>query len=72
MNFERKELINGRTVITTSYKPFFRKKFKQFEAQREHPKGYWVWLELPEYKLVVDHLSFQLDEWNRVMEFNKE
>lgn len=58
---------DGKIVITTENSFLIFWKLKQsFEAQREFPKGYWTWLELPDHTLVPDGLSFQLDEWNRI------
>lgn len=61
-----KEVIDGKTVITTEYKILFWKIQRRFEAQRERPKGYWDWLELPDRRIITDALSFQLDAWNKI------
>ena len=66
MKMISKEVIDGKTVLTTETKGFFRKKIQQFEAQREYPKGYWDWLELPNREMINDVLSFQLDAWNKL------
>lgn len=58
--------VSEKTIITTEEKVFFWKKTRRFLAQREYPKGYWTWLELPNKTLVPDFLSFQLNEWNRI------
>lgn len=66
MKMDRKETIDGKTVITTSQSFFiYWNKIRMFEAQREWPSGYWDWLELPNRTIVPDALSFQLDAWNR-------
>ena len=65
MKFERKEIIDGKTVITTSKKFLFWYAITQYEAQKESPKGYWEWLKLPNKDLVPDFISFQLDAWNK-------
>lgn len=62
----KKEVINGKTVITVEQEWFVFKIVNQFEAQEEMPKGYWEWLKLPNRSLVEDSLSFQLDAWNRL------
>ena len=67
MRMIKKEIINGKSVITTEKSKFrFWKKEQKFVAQKEFPKGYWTWLELPNLTLVPDSLSFQLDEWNKI------
>ena len=66
MRMTSKEFVASKAVITTEEKVFFRVKVRKFEAQIEFPKGYWKWLELPDYKLVDDVLSFQLDAWNKL------
>ncbi len=38
---------------------------RTFIANKEFPKGYWNWVELPNKTLVGDRLSFQLNEWLR-------
>ena len=65
MKMERKETINGKTVITTSDKVLFWHKIKEYEAQRKIAEGFWEWLELPNKTLIPDSISFQLDAWNR-------
>jgi hypothetical protein len=37
----------------------------EYIATTEFPKGYWDWRELPDRTLVGDHMSFQLDSWNK-------
>ena len=66
MKFEKKETLKGKIVLTTSTRFLFWHIKKQFEAQGEHPKGYWQWLELPNRILVPMGLSFQLDAWNKL------
>lgn len=66
MEMVSKESLNGKTIITTKTTFMFFSKTRKFEAQKESPKGYWKWLELPKYSLVPSHLSFQLDEWNKI------
>jgi len=67
MEFVKKEVQDGRSVVTVEVKRIFRKpKQIQYLAESETVKGeYWSWLELPGKKLVPDLLSFQLDAWNR-------
>lgn len=36
---------------------------RTFIANKEYPKGYWNWVEMPNKKIVPDMLSFQLNEW---------
>ena len=66
MKFERKDVVNGKTIITTSNRFLFWHIITEYEAQREFPKGYWEWLRLPNRDLVPDIISFQLDAWNRL------
>ena len=66
MKFEKKETLKGKIVLTTSTRFLFWHIKKQFEAQREHSRGYWQWLELPNRILVPMRLSFQLDAWNKL------
>jgi len=66
MKMVSKEFVASNSVITTEEKGFFRVKVRKFEAQIEYPKGYWDWLELPDYTLVPDVLSFQLNAWNKI------
>ena len=66
MRMISKVIIGGKTVITTENRFLFWKTQTKFIAQKESPKGYWTWLELPNLTLVPDNLSFQLDEWNRI------
>jgi hypothetical protein len=57
-------LTDGKTIITVE-EPFFifwRKK-RSFKAVRHITGTYWEWLELPDYMIVCDYLSFQLDAW---------
>lgn len=70
MKMISKRNISGKIVIETESekKRLFRRPKKItriFEAQREFPKGYWEWLELPDKLIVPDVLSLQLDAWNR-------
>lgn len=61
------EIIGGKAIITTEESKFvFWKKQTKFVAEEEFAKGYWKWLELPNFTLVPDRLSFQLDAWNRL------
>ena len=66
MKFKNKEIINGKTTMTTSKQFLFWNITTQYEAQKESPKGYWEWLKLPERHIVPDYISFQLDAWNRI------
>ena len=67
MKMVSKEFVASKAVITTEERGFFfNVKVRKFEAQIEFPKGYWRWLELPDYTLVPDVLSFQLDAWNKL------
>lgn len=67
MKFEKKEVIDGKTVITTSKMRFlFWETITKYEAQREKPKGYWDWLQLPGRTQIPMSVSFQLDAWNRL------
>ncbi|MDK2848777.1 MAG: hypothetical protein PWP34_2130 [Desulfuromonadales bacterium] len=66
MKFEHKEIVNGKTIITTSKRFLFWHIITKYEAQKEFPKGYWEWLRLPNRNLVPDAVSFQLDAWNRM------
>ena len=65
MRMVSKETIDGKVVLTTETKGLFRKKIRKFEVQREYPKGYFSWLELPNRILVSDILAFQLDAWHK-------
>ena len=66
MKATKVELENGRTVITAETPRLFRKpKIRRFVASRQITKNYWDWLELPGKTTVDNHLSFQLDAWNR-------
>ncbi len=55
------------TIETETQRSFLGIKLKPtkrtFIANKEYPKGYWNWVELPNKTLVGDRLSFQLDEW---------
>ena len=64
MNMISKINRHGKDVITTESHFLFWKSVRVFEAQKESPPGYWKWLELPDYNLVNDGLSIQLDAWN--------
>ena len=66
MRMISKVIIGGKSVITTESKFLWWKTQTKFIAQREFPKGYWTWLELPNLTIVPDNLSFQLDKWNRL------
>ena len=66
MKFEHKEIINGKTVITTSKRFLFWHIVTQYEAQREFPTGYWNWLKLPNRELTPACISYQLDAWNKL------
>ena len=59
-------LIGGKAVITIERRFLFWKFQTKYVAQKEFPKGYWTWLELPNLTVVDDILSFQLDAWNRL------
>ena len=55
------------TIDTVTSRSFLGIKLKDvkrtFIANKERPKGYWNWVEMPNKTLVNDRLSFQLDEW---------
>jgi len=53
------ETLTDRGFLGINLKPIKR----TFIANREFPKGYWNWVEMPYKTLVGDSLSFQLDEW---------
>lgn len=70
-----KKVVNGKSVITTEtsmiVKNWWRKNQtittkRSFESQKQYPKGYWTWLELPDKLIVNDALSFQLNAWNQL------
>jgi hypothetical protein len=65
MKMIKKEVVDGKDVITTESNYFLFKRIRKFEAQEERPRGYWKWLELPDHKM-VGHLTFQLDSWNKL------
>ena len=65
MKFEHKEVIDGKTVVTTSTRFLFWHIITQYEAQERICHGYWTWLKLPNRDIVSDFQSFQLDAWNR-------
>lgn len=65
MRFEFKSNIGGKVVITTSTRFLFWHIIREYEAQREFPRGYWDWLKLPNRDLVPSITSFQLDAWNK-------
>lgn len=66
MKFEHKEIIDGKTVITTSTRFLFWYIITRYEAQEEIPKGYWDWLKLPNRNLVFPPTSSKLDAWNKL------
>jgi len=55
------------TIDTVTSRSFLGIKLKDvkrtFIANKECPKGYWNWVEMPNKTLVNDRLRFQLDEW---------
>lgn len=55
------------TIDTLTDRSFFGIKLKPikrtFIANKEYPKGYWNWVEMPNKTIVPDMLSFQLNEW---------
>ena len=53
------ETLTDRSFLGIKLKPIKR----TFIANREYPKGYWNWVEMPNKTLVRDSLSFQLSEW---------
>jgi len=66
----KSEVIDGKTVITTEYTEtrwlfFKRTATRKFVAVDRMVGEYWTWLELPDYSLVPDRLSFQLNEWKK-------
>ena len=66
MKMESKEIINGKTVITTSKRFLFWRIITRYEAQKEYPSGYWEWLKLPNHLMVDDMMGFQLNKWNKL------
>jgi len=66
MKFEHKEVINGKSVITTSKRFLFWHKITQYEAHRKITGRYFQWVKLPNREIVPDVLSFQLDTWNEI------
>ena len=67
MKMTKREVVNGKIIITTERKFLWFKIIEQFEAlEKEFPPGYWQWLKLPDRTLVNDSLSFQLDVWNKI------
>ena len=61
---------DGKTIIEAKNKFLFFRIKRKFIAESRACKSYWNWLELPEYNLVSDSISFQLDAWNRNIDFN--
>lgn len=59
------ETITDRKFLGIKLKPTKR----TFIANKECPKGYWNWVELPDKTQVGDHLFFQLNKW---LEFDGE
>lgn len=55
------------TIITETDRSFLGFKLspikRTFIANKEYPKGYWNWVEMPNKTLIRPLLSFQLDEW---------
>ena len=68
MRLKYKTEDDGKTVLVceNSYLFGLIKREVMFTAMKEYPKGYWQWLKMPDYTLVHDSLSFQLDAWNKV------
>lgn len=64
----KKEHSKGLMTIETKTERCFlgiklKPKIRTFVANKEYPKGYWNWVEMPNKTLVCDRLSFQLNEW---------
>ena len=58
---------NGKPVVVTETPRFLLKpKIRKFMAERQRTNNFWSWVELPEFDLVPDRLSFQLDTWYRI------
>ncbi|HSH50855.1 MAG TPA: hypothetical protein VK982_03940 [Bacteroidales bacterium] len=53
------ETLTDRSFLGIKLKPVKR----TFIANKEYPKGYWNWVEMPNKTIVPDRLSFQLSEW---------
>ena len=53
------ETITDRSFLGIKLKPTKR----TFMANKEHPRGYWNWVELPDKTQVGDYLFFQLNKW---------
>ena len=55
------------TIETETDRSFLRFKLspikRTFIANKEYPKGYWNWVELPNKTMVTDMMSFQLNKW---------
>jgi len=66
-NIKKENSKNLMTIETETERSFLGFKLKStvriFIANREFPKGYWNWVEMPNKTLVGDRLSFQLNEW---------
>lgn len=59
-----KNLMTIKTETDRSFLNFKLSPIKRtFIANKEFPKGYWNWVELPNKTIVNDSLSFQLDKW---------
>lgn len=65
MKFESKQIIDGRSVITTSKRFLFWKIKTDYEAQKKMQIRYHEWLKLPGFKNVDLITSFQLNSWNK-------
>ncbi len=67
MKMDRKEVIDGKTVITTSQRFLFWYRIRMFESQGPVITGgtrCMRWLELPNKTIVPIMLTIQLDAWN--------
>lgn len=56
----------GKTVIETESKILFFKNRRRFIEVEKIVGEFFKWLELPNYSLVPDDLSFQLNEWKKI------
>lgn len=63
---------NGFPFIETETKRWFRKPlFRSFQAISEYPPGYFKWVERSTLETVGDRLSFQLDDWYKLLKERK-
>ena len=66
-NIKKENSKNLMIIETETVRSFLGFKLKPtiriFIANREFPREYWNWVEMPNKTLISDRLSFQLDEW---------